>query len=379
MDSKIISADSHMTEPMDLWIKGLDKKYRDRAPRVVFDSHSDSKPALMFEVEGAPSMPAAGGFAAGRSGDELVQFMAHSDYKEARPSGWDPQERLKDQDLDGISGEILYPTLGMQLFQMPDAELQRACFKVYNKWLSEYCSHAPNRLFGIGLISLENVELAVNDITELAKQGMHGAMIWSSPPIGCSYGNSKYYPFWAAASELNFPLTLHPITGRGAKAVGVSEFGNKKFNHGVLSTTAFHEIQETIATFIFEGVLDQYPFLKIVSAEADVGWFPHLLHRMDHFYEKLGNMLPRKISLKPSEYACRQIWATFQDDPVGPATYEFFGEDNYMWASDFPHSDSTFPDSRIWIDKNFKNLPHHIKNKMVYLNVSKLYSLGLVK
>lgn len=375
---RIISADSHMTEPMDLWETGLDKKFRHRAPKIVFDENSGPRPALLFVVEGTSSMPAAGGFAAGRSGEELAKFMAKGNYKEARPSGWDPAERLKDQSIDGISGEILYPTLGMQLFQMPDGELQRQCFKVYNNWLQNYCSYASDRLFGIGLVSLENVDYAIKDLTEIAKQGMYGAMIWSSPPKGNSYGNPDYDRFWAAASELQLPLTLHPITGKGAKAVGVSEFGNREFNHGILSSTAFHEIQETIAGFIFDGVLEKHPQLKIVSAEADVGWFPHLLHRMDHFHQKLSKMLPRKLSMKPSEYAHRQIWATFQDDPVGPATHRFFGENNYMWASDFPHSDSTFPESISWIDKNFENLPNDIKNKMVNENVSKLYNLKSV-
>ena len=374
---RIISADSHMTEPMDLWETGLDKKYLPRAPKVIFNEHSWPQPALMFMVEGASPMPAAGGFAAGRSGDELLKFMATGNYKEARPSGWDPAERLKDQDLDGLNGEILYPTLGMQLFQMPDGELQRACFQLYNNWLAKYCAYAPDRLFGIGLVSLENIENAIKDITDIAKQGMHGAMIWCSPPKGAAYGDSVYDSFWAAAHELGLPITLHPITGRGAKAVGVSEFGNREFNHGTLSSTAFHEVQETLSTLIFDGVLDKYPQLKFVSAEADVGWFPHLLHRMDHFHEKLGNMLPKKLSLKPSEYANRQIWATFQDDPVGPATHQFFGENNYMWASDFPHSDSTFPDSISWIEKNFKGVPDDIRRKMVCENVCKLYKIAL--
>lgn len=372
---KIISADSHMTEPMDLWETRLDKKYQDRAPKILFNKDSGSHPALTFTVEDAPSMPVAGGFAAGIAGEELAEFLIKGDYKAARPSGWDPSERLKDQDIDGISGEILYPTLGMQLFQMPDGELQRACFKVYNNWLAEYCAYNPNRLFGVGLVSLENVELAVKDIIELSKQGMHGAMIWSSPPEGRSYGDPIYNPFWAAASELNLPLTLHPITGRGTKAVRALEFGATKLNPAVLGTNAFHEIQETIAIFIFDGVLDRFPGLKIVSAEADVGWFPHLLHRMDHLQQKFCNILPQKLSLKPSEYASRQVWATFQDDPIGPANYKFFGEDNYMWASDFPHSDSTFPDSILWIEKNFKDVPDPVKKKIIFSNVSKLYKL----
>jgi len=374
---KIISADSHVTEPADLWVNGLDKKYKHRAPKLVLDRSLDSKPALMFTVEGASSMPAAGGFAAGLSGEELAEFMATGDYNDARPSGWDPAERLKDQDFDGISGEVLYPTLGMQVFQMPDAELQRACFHVYNNWLAEYCSYDPNRLYGIGLISLLDVASAIKDVKEISKANMRGLMVWSSPPIGENYGDSKYDLFWAIVNEIGLPVTLHPITGRGAKAVGVSEFGNKKFNHAVLSTNAFHEVQETIAELIFTGVLEKYPDLKIVSAEADVGWFPHFLYRMDHFCEKLGGMQNPKLSFKPSEYAKRQVWGTFQDDIVGVRNSHFFGEDNYMWASDFPHSDSTFPNSVEYVRKNFEGLSEKIKAKITYTNACKLYSIDI--
>jgi predicted TIM-barrel fold metal-dependent hydrolase len=124
-------------------------------------------------------------------------------------------------------------------------------------------------------------------------------------------------------------------------------------NHGVISTTSFHEVQDTLATLVFDGVFERFPDLRIVSAENDVGWFPHFIHRMDHFHERLGEMAQTRLPLRPGEYLRRQVWATFQDDPTGPATYQLFGEDDYMWASDFPHSDSTFPHSREYIEKNF--------------------------
>ena len=124
-----------------------------------------------------------------------------------------------------------------------------------------------------------------------------------------------------------------------------------------------HEIQESITTLIFGGVLERFPELQIVSAENDVGWLPHYLYRMDHAFEKFSAMMPEKMSLLPSEYVRRQVSATFQDDPVGPATHEIFGEDNYMWASDFPHTDSTFPESRAWIEKNFSGVPESVCGK----------------
>jgi len=365
----VVSADSHMMEPADLWKTRLDARFRNRAPEVIRNSNSRSK-ALLFVAEGAPPFPVASGFAAGRSGNELKEFMS-SGYEAARPSGWDPVERVKDQEIDGIDAEILYPTLGMTVFAMPDAELQRACFGVYNDWLAEFCRHDPRRLYGVGLISLEDIDLAVADGERIAGQGMRGAMIWGSPPDDRPYSDRAYDPFWQAVSEHRLPVSLHIISGRGAHSTKV------KRNAGVVYATVTHEVQESLATLVFGGVLERFPELRVVSAENDVGWIPHFMHRMDHGFEKYSSMLPDKLSLHPSEYVRRQVSATFQNDPVVAATWELFGEDNYMWASDFPHSDSTFPESHAWIDKNFETAPEAIRRKIVYTNAVELYQMEL--
>src|SRR2546422_8709392 len=151
---RVVSADSHMMEPADLWETRLDKNFRDRSPKVIQDPN---KPGYLFVAEGIRPFPVAGGFGTGRSGEELKEHLSKG-YEAARPSGWDPGERIKDQDIDGVEAEVLYTTLGMPLFQMDDADLQRACFRVYNNWVAEFTSHNPKRLHAIGLISLEDIQ-----------------------------------------------------------------------------------------------------------------------------------------------------------------------------------------------------------------------------
>jgi len=155
--SKVISADSHVMEPADFWETRLDQKYRDNAPRVVPKRNGKGYVFIAPEVN---PFPVAGGFAAGRSGDELTDFMGKG-YEAARPSGWDPAARLKDQDVDGVCAEVLFPTLGMPLFQLKDDELQRACFRVYNDWAAQFCSYNPKRLVGAALISLTDMTAAI--------------------------------------------------------------------------------------------------------------------------------------------------------------------------------------------------------------------------
>src|ERR1700722_7556568 len=212
----VISADSHMMEPANLWVERLDQKFQDKAPKVI---KTEGKGGFVFVVPGLPAFPVAGGFAAGRSGEELKEFLGEVNqakgYEAARPSGWDLVERLKDQDIDGVEAEVLYTTLGMPLFGLDDSELQRQCFRVYNNWLAEFCSHNPKRLIGTALISLEDIGQGVKELEACAKQGLKGAMIWGSPPKDKPYSNKVYDPFWQAASDTRMPLSLHVITGKG--------------------------------------------------------------------------------------------------------------------------------------------------------------------
>jgi len=373
----VMSADSHVMEPADFWATRLDVKYRDQAPRVV---KNDKGAGYVFVAPGISPFPVAGGFGTGRSGTELKEHLSKG-YEAARPSGWDPAERIKDQDIDGVEAEVLYTTLGMRLFSLDDAGLQRACFGAYNDWLAEFCSYNPKRLVGNALVSLEDIGEGIKELERCAKIGLRGAMIWGSAPEDRPYSSRIYDPFWQAASELEMPLSLHVITGRGreSKLEVDPKTGNIVSLAGPtrleMYANVIHEIQRSLTSLIVSGVLQRFPRLKLVSAENDVGWLPHYMYRLDHAWEKYSALTPEPLPLKPSDYMRRQLWATFQDDPVGPGTYKFFGTSNYMWASDFPHTDSTWPNSRKVIEKDFAGVPEDVTRKIVFENAAKLYRI----
>jgi predicted TIM-barrel fold metal-dependent hydrolase len=375
---RLISADSHVMEPANFWLDRLDNKFRDNAPRVV--QRPDGK-GLIFTAPGINPFPVAGGFGTGRSGEELREHMKKG-YEAARPSGWDPAERIKDQDVDGVEAEVLYTTLGMPLFSLTDADLQRACFHAYNEWLAEFCSYDRKRLIGTALISLEDIGEGVKELERCAKLGLRGAMIWGSPPEDKPYSSTVYDPLWQAASEVRLPLSLHVITGKGKEsdvsavsdALGVG--GKPKVLMGEIYANLIHEIQRSLSSIIFGGVLERFPKLLIVSAENDVGWIPHYMFRLDHAYEKFNALTPKPLPMKPSDYIRRQLYATFQDDPVGPAAYKLFGAANYMWASDFPHTDSTWPESRKVVERDFAGVPEDVTRKIVFENAVALYHIN---
>ena len=376
---RVVSADSHMMEPADLWQTRLDAKYRDRAPKVI-DGYNGKKGSF-FCVEGIRPFPVAGGFAAGNKPEELPKAWEKG-YEGARPSGWDPVERIKDQAIDGVDAEVLYTTLGMSLFGLDDAEFQQACFGAYNDWVSEFCSHDPKRLFGIALISLEDIQAGVKEVERCAKKGMRGVMIWGSPPRDKPYSSREYDPFWAAAQDVHMPISLHVVTSKRGNQEKKRTSGEQAPPANVIRSgrqsvymRLIHEVQQSITDIILGGVLERFPKLLIVSAENDTGWIPHYMYRADHAWEKFRYFDKDSLPMPPSEYVRRQLYATFQDDPIGPSTWDYFGEDNYMWASDFPHTDSTWPESQAVIKKDFAKVPEHVTQKIIADNAIKLYRM----
>jgi len=370
-----------MIEPADLWVERIDRRFKDRAPRAVT---KPDKPGAFLMAEGLRPFPVAAFAATGRDGEEYAKHM-NTGYEAVRPSGWDPVERLKDQDIDGVEAEVLYTSLGMPLFGLKDSDLQRACFRAYNDWLAEFCSHNPQRLLGIPLVSLDDIGLAVAELERCRKQSLKGAMIWGSAPEDRPYSSPIYDPFWQAASDLEMPLSLHVVTG-GSKSPVWQMVGHiaksEKDTPGIAQIGTYHfllaDIQVTLYTLVVSGVLERFPKLKIVSAENDTGWLPHFMYRLDHGYNKYwANAGIQKLQMAPSDYIRRQVFATFQDDPIGPATWSFFGEDNYMWASDFPHGDCTWPNSRKVIASDFSGVPEKVTGKIVFDNAVKLYGLQL--
>jgi len=378
---RLISADSHVMEPANFWVEHVDKKFKDQAPRVVAKPDGQG---LILTGPGLSPFPVAGGFGTGRSGEELKEHMKKG-YEAARPSGWDPAERIKDQNVDGVEAEVLYTTLGMPLFNLSDADLQRACFSAYNDWLAEFCAYNPKRLIGTALLSLEDIAQGVKELERCAKRGLRGAMIWGSPPEDKPYSSRIYDALWQAASEHDFPLSLHVITGKSKEsdltglsdAMGLAKSGKRKVPMGEIYANLIHEVQRSLTSIIFGGVLERFPKLKIVSAENDVGWLPHYMYRLDHGFEKFGAMMEVPLSMKPSDFIRRQLYATFQDDPVGPAAYKLFGAGNYMWASDFPHTDSTWPESHKVVERDFAGVPDDVRRKIVFENAVALYHIDV--
>ncbi|MCS6927035.1 MAG: amidohydrolase [Candidatus Binatia bacterium] len=365
----IISADSHFVEPPSMWAERIDKRFRDRAPHTVRGLHG--KDGEFFVCENIDPFPVAAFFGAGVPSEMLPEHNKKG--MEAAPASvWDPAARIQDQDRDGVVAEVIYTSMGMPLYMLDDAELRAACFRAYNDWAVEYCSYNPKRLLPLGLITLEDINAGVQELQRIAKKGMRGAMIWAEAPGDKPYSHPDYDPFWAAAQDMNFPLSLHILTGR--RGTGINFFSG---NLALQATTLHHEIERSLAVFVLGGVLERFPKLTIVSAENDVAWMPYLMWRMDMIHGRLGALTNTKLSLKPSEYIKRQVYATFINEPVFLKTLDLYGADNAMWSSDYPHTAATWPRSQEFINKTFETVPADIRRNILHDTAARVYGIDV--
>ena len=335
----LISSDSHVMEPSDLLAARVAPSYRDRAPRF---------PQL----------------------NVWESFQTH-------PGGQDPNCRIKEMETDGLSAEVLYPTYLLPHFAMDDAKLQQACFRAYNDWLIDYCKVAPNRLVGIAAISVYDIDEAVEELERCARAGMKGSIIWQAPHPDLPFHSDHYNKFWAASQEMNMPVNLHILTGHGYHKQGLNKKGVESYRGSV--NLKLKEITDAFFELIFYGVLDRYPSLKFVSVENEVGWLPFMLQQWDYYYRRFRGVNPPPIDKDPSEYFYRQIFATFFRDTVGGHNLEWWGSDNCMWSNDYPHGNSTWPESRKYIERNLGHLPEEIRVKLLCANVAKLYDIEIAQ
>jgi predicted TIM-barrel fold metal-dependent hydrolase len=334
VDELLFSSDSHVIEPAGLWKRELPKAFQELAPD----------------------------FGGGRPDDVK------------NPGATDRTERLAEMAADGVSAEVLFPTWGLKVMSLDDPELEEACVRVYNDWLIDYCQAAPDRLVGLAMLSVYNIEGAIEEMERCRKAGFRGVIIWQVPPPQLSFTSDHYEKLWAAAQDMEMPVNLHILSGWGYKKNPERLAGSNAVTQKMaVAMDSLHDI-------IYSGVLERYPRLKIVLAENEIGWIPYTLEQWDFYIHKGQQFFDRtekNLRLAPSEYFFRQVYATFFNDAAGARMLPWWGLDNCMWSSDFPHSNSTWPHSREVVARDLGSLPAAARAKVVRENVSQLYGVPI--
>jgi predicted TIM-barrel fold metal-dependent hydrolase len=363
---QVISADSHFIEPPTLWTERLDAKYRDRAPHTVVKDG-----IIMLVGEDIEPVPISGFCAAGRASEDLVKIDKLG--WDAAPKGmFDPASRLENQDRDGILAEILYTSFGLNAMNIRDVELAMATLRVFNDYAAEFSAYDRKRLIPVGAVIPDDVPAAVAELERMAKLGMRGVMIPVTIMQGESYGDKKYDPIWAAMQDLDLVPSLHAGTNRNGINVNRATWAH-------MYVASPHLMQYTLTDIIMGGVFDRFPKIRLVSVEHDVSWIPHFAFRLDHFAERFVALASIDIKRKPSEYIRDHLLSTFQFEGPGiESMRQAFGSETIMWGNDFPHLDSTWPQSPQIIQETLtERMPAPDVKNVVHDNVKKLYNLDL--
>jgi uncharacterized protein len=377
MEYRIISADDHLDLawlPKDLWQKRVPPQWRERAPGVV------ETPDGPYWVCGSDRWDPWGGRpgAAGAMGGRRLALERGGVLEHAvlRPST--TALRLADMDRDGIDATVMYGPIVPLLIK--DPELRRVCYRAYNEWLAEFCATAPARLVGAGLIPIDEPKAAADEVHHLTQLGLRTGMLLAAR-VDLPLWDLAWEPLWQAAAATGIPIGFH--LGGGLRTVVPSgPAAADPGNMGVRVSCATLQMDEPLAGVIFSGALERHPNLKIVLAETGIGWLPYMLERMDDTYRKFLDAeeywrahggLP--LTMSPSAYFRRQVWATFQADQAGLRLLDVLGDERVMWASDYPHADSTWPESQAVIERNFTGVAARARRRILCDNARELYKL----
>jgi uncharacterized protein len=345
METGLFSADSHVIEPDDLW-----------------------RDVLPAEFWGATAGTVA-------------------------PGGTDPALRCGEMAQDGVVAEVLYATRGLRVFGVQDPEAQEAACRVYNDWLADYCSVAPDRLFGAALIAAFDAERAVAEIDRCAALGFRGIMLWQVPHPDLPFRSHHYDPIWQAAVRHNFPVSLHILSGFDYQITKVADrSAPSPGGHDADESADFRQVDRLKRTvnlklfaaldstleLVVGGVFERHPALKVVIVENEVGWLPFAVTQWDYFCLKQNTSgraehAASGLTKLPSAYVGQNLYATFFRDVLSKNIFESWGSDTFMWSNDFPHNNSTWPDSRQFIEQQLAGVGDDVLMKVLRTNAERLY------
>jgi predicted TIM-barrel fold metal-dependent hydrolase len=368
----ILSSDSHVFEPPDLWTTRIDRAFRARGPRMVRIDGADQLVVEQDQVLSGIGLISNAG--ARFDAPETISGLGR--FEDVHRGGYDPHQHLADMRLDGVAGEVLYPSQGLFYFKVSDPALMSAIFRAYNDWLAEFCRTDPARLKGIAMVNLDDVGEGIQELERAAQCGFAGAMITEYPLEHRRYDQPEYEPFWAAAEALGMPLSLHTATRRQGKIRGA---GERTLRDATSRATKAFYPATSMCDMIFSGVFERHPALQLAIVEFELAWAPHVLSTMDYTYrERHEEAFHRfKGDARPSDFFHRNVVLSFQEDAIGIRLRDAIGVDNMMWGSDYPHSESTFPQSRKILAEILAGVPEDEQAKIAGGNTARLYGFDV--
>ena len=390
----IVSVDDHVVEPADLWQRWLPARFRDRGPRVerlgiesmdflggtrydiVYSDDAPPADCWIYEDLVAPHKRHVA--AVGFPREEMS--LSPITYDEMRPGCYDVKERVSDMLANHVEVSLSFPTFprfcGQTFLEASDRELAEACVYAYNDWMvQEWCGESGGHLAPLIIVPLWDAELAAAEVRRNAERGVRAVCFSEIPPhLGLPSVHGDYWdPFFAACAETGTVVCMH--IGSSSKMPSTSADAPP----AVQATLSFNNAMGSMSDFLFSGVLVRFPELKLAYSEGQIGWIPYILERADDVWSehRAWGGVADQVPEPPSTYYYRQIYGCFFRDQHGLDNLEKVGVDNITFETDYPHTDTTWPNTLAVAEKMMGDLPPDVVHKIVRGNAIEMLSLDL--
>jgi predicted TIM-barrel fold metal-dependent hydrolase len=359
---RLVDTDTHVNEPPDLWTARVSTRFRDRAPRIERFEAGDA-----WVIEGVDDPINFGLNACAGMAPEHRQPWIR--WEDIRRGGFDPKVRVDEMDEDGVDAQLLYPTprLMQGVFATPEPEFHIELIRAYNDWLAEYAEHDPTRFGGLALLPNCGVDHALAEIDRVVgRPGIVGVLI-GCYPHGDLELRDEDDAVWERVAGAGMALHIH---------VSLTDDMPRAHTTKIVGDVRFYDAPKRILQFVWSGVLDRIPDLRIVMAEVDAGWLPYFKEQVDDRYRRMGPSADMDLSGMPSDYIERAFYFTYITDHHGVRSRHAIGVDRMMWSSDYPHVGADWPHSWRTIAADMSGIPAEERHLLLAGNALRLYRFG---
>ncbi|MSY79667.1 MAG: amidohydrolase family protein [Actinobacteria bacterium] len=390
----IVSVDDHVVEPPHLWTTWLPQKFREAGPKIerrnighmkhigggTYEQEftADGRPADCWVFEDLVYIHKRHVAAVGFSRDEMT--MTPMTYDEMRPGCYDPVARVQDMLDNHVDVSLCFPSFprfcGQTFTEAKDRALGEACVYAYNDWMiEEWCGDSNGHLVPLCIIPLWDADLAAAEVRRNAARGCHAVCFSEIPPhLGLPSIHSGYWdPLFQACSDTQTVVCMH--IGSSSRMPATSPDAPV----AVAATLSFNNSMASLADFLFSGVLVRFPELKLAYSEGQIGWLPYILERADDVWTEhrawggVADIIPEP----PSSYYYKQVFGCFFRDQHGLDSIEKVGVNNITFETDYPHTDTTWPNSQAVAQKMMGHLPKDVQYKVLRGNAIRMLSLDI--
>jgi predicted TIM-barrel fold metal-dependent hydrolase len=379
--TKILSADDHVIEHPNLWTDRVPERDKDRCPHIV-----EVNGRQAWEYEGELTYIAMGSCRAlpGFREEGYPPAPGTANFSEIRPGCYDPAERLKDMEIDGVWGQLCFPNYarfaGHRFFlNVEDLELGLTCLRAYNDYLlDEWCATDPARLYGAVILPLHDVTLAVAELERVAEKGAKAIAFSENPTVlGLPSVHTDHWdPLWSAVEAIGLPVCMH--IGSSSRLVTTSPDAPPTV---LVSLNGVNSMMAAV-DWLMSGILERYEGIKVMLSEGGAGWIPYMLERMDKAFHDKRIRPNRSIgqtskggAMLPSELFRRQMFVCLVDERFALRSLGDIPVDNLLFEGDFPHGDGLWPDNRSYLEKALVDVPESDAVKIAYSNLAELLAL----